>query len=208
MLNTLIIVATVLMGAILLYPKVANSQLWRAAITSLASIIGSGFLILGPILDVSFGQFAPVIMALLCLWAYLFGAAIRFNIARLARRSDTRSKTEELLETSASRTLAFAYIISVAYYLNLPGAFAISPTEMDDAFHAKLVTSGVFAIILIVGWTQGFSALERMEQISVGLNFRSSRGYCSGLAGISLQRLTLEIFCPTRQPSLDGKHLR
>jgi len=53
MLNALIIGVTVITGAILLYPRLANAPLWRAAITPLASIIGSGFLMLGPILDAS-----------------------------------------------------------------------------------------------------------------------------------------------------------
>jgi hypothetical protein len=71
---------TIITGAVLLYPKVAKALLWRAAITPLASIIGSGFLVLGPILVSSFGQYAPLVMAALCIFAYLFGAAIRFNI--------------------------------------------------------------------------------------------------------------------------------
>ena len=37
MLNSLIIGVTVLTGAILLYPRLANAPLWRAAITPLAS---------------------------------------------------------------------------------------------------------------------------------------------------------------------------
>lgn len=187
MLNALIVVAIVVTGGILLYPRVANCPLWRAAITPLASIIGSGFLVLGPILESFFGLFAPLIMAALCLGAYFFGAAIRFNIARIAQAPQTRSKAEYRLETGASWALAFAYIISVAYYLNLLGAFAVSLTEVDDAFHAKLVTSGVFAIILIVGWTKGFRSLERMEQISVGVKLSIISGLLFGLGWYLVQ---------------------
>lgn len=151
MLNALIVLATVVTGGLLLYPRVANARLWRAAITPLASIIGSGFLVLGPILDSSFGKYAPLVMVALCLGAYLFGAAIRFNIARLATHGAVRSAVENRLETVASWVLAFAYIISVAYYLNLLGAFAVSLTEFDDALHAKLITSGVFVVVLMVG---------------------------------------------------------
>lgn len=81
MLNTAILAIVTLTGAILIWPGVANSVIWRATITPLASIIGSGFLILGPILDVSYGGFAPLVMVGLCVVAYLFGSAIRFNIA-------------------------------------------------------------------------------------------------------------------------------
>jgi hypothetical protein len=46
-----------LFGAVLIWPRVANSIVWRATITPLASIIGSGFLVLGPILGVSYGGY-------------------------------------------------------------------------------------------------------------------------------------------------------
>ncbi|MEO1102124.1 MAG: hypothetical protein AAFW98_00075, partial [Pseudomonadota bacterium] len=110
---------TVGAGCILLVPRLARATLWRAAITPLASIIGSGFLVLGPILDTSFGAYAPLVMAALCGGAYLYGVAIRFNIARLEHVGPARSTMEEQLETLASWALAFAYIVSVAYYLNL-----------------------------------------------------------------------------------------
>jgi hypothetical protein len=188
MLNFIILAVVAVAGGVLLNPKLAKATLWRAAITPLASIIGSGFLVLGPILNASFGQYAPLVMALLCLLAYSFGAAIRFNIARLAQQGTSRSKTERQLETVSSWVLAFAYIISVAYYLNLLGAFAISLTDLNDAFYAKLVTSGVFAIVLIVGWTQGFQALERMEQVTVGLKLAIIAGLLFGLVWFFGQR--------------------
>lgn len=181
MLNILVLLVTAGVGGLLLYPRLAKAEIWRAAITPLASIIGSGFLVLGPILNASFGQYAPVVMVTLCLVAYWFGAAIRFNIARRAERGASHSKTKDRLEIISSWILAFAYIISVAYYLNLLGAFAISLTELNDAFYAKLITSGVFAIMLTVGWTRGFHALERMEQITVGVKLSIIGGMLFGL---------------------------
>lgn len=180
MLNALILVAVVLSGAILLWPRLANLPLWRATITPLASIIGSGFLVLGPILNVSYGAAAPLVMIGLCVVAYLFGDAIRFNIKRLDA-TGARSGVTELLEKAASGVLAFSYIISVAYYLNLFGAFGVSLTALDDAYHARLLTSAVFVLILIVGWTRGFSALERLEQVTVGIKLAIISGLLFGL---------------------------
>jgi|TARA_B110000908_G_scaffold150346_1_gene184298 hypothetical protein len=191
MLNVLIVLTTILAGGLLLYPKLANCRVWRAAITPLASIIGSGFLVLGPILNASFGQYAPLIMAVLCAVAYAFGAAIRFNIARLARAATTRSKSEEWLDVIASWALAFAYIISVAYYLNLLGAFTVSLTTFDDPFYAKLITSAVFTVILVVGWTRGFSALERLEQVSVGVKLSIIAGLLFGLGWFFVEKAAL-----------------
>lgn len=180
MLNAFILATVVAAALLLLHPRIANARDWRATITPLASIIGSGFLVLGPILDASYGLFAPLVMAALCLVAFLFGAAIRFNIAAIDAEPE-RSATERVLEVAASWTLTFAYIISVAYYLNLFGAFAVSLTQIADSFHAKIVTSGVFLLILAVGWTHGFNALERMEQISVGLKLAVIAGLLAGL---------------------------
>ncbi|MEO1138953.1 MAG: hypothetical protein AAFW87_05800 [Pseudomonadota bacterium] len=179
--SVLIILAVVLTGGLLLWPRLSSAPLWRASITPLASIIGSGFLVIGPILGASYGLFAPLVMAALCGTAYLFGSAIRFNIARLGDSDSRRSSLEEQLETLSSWALAFAYVISVAYYLNLLGAFSVSLTSLNDAFHARLVTSAVFALILFVGWTRGFAALERLEQISVGVKLAIIAGLLTGL---------------------------
>jgi len=182
MLNTFILLVTVATAGVLLYPKLAKAATWRATITPLASIIGSGFLVLGPILDVSYGTYAPLMMAVLCAGAYLFGSAIRFNIATIDRTKGKRPALQEHLETAASWVLAFAYVISVAYYLNLFGAFGVSLTELDSKLHAKQLTSAVLLLILVVGWTRGFGALERMEQVTVGIKLAIISGLLFGLA--------------------------
>jgi len=161
--NVLVLTAMLLAAALLVYPPLSQARTWRATITPLASIIGSGFLVLGPILDASYGMFAPLVMAALCFVAWLFGGAIRFNIAVIQKEDGNRPALEERLETAASWALAFAYFISVAYYLNLFGAFGVSLTPVNDTQHAKLLTTAVLLLILAVGWTRGFKALERME---------------------------------------------
>ena len=179
----IIIIAAVVATAVLLWsPRFHRSITWRAMTTPLASIIGSGFLVLGPILDAAYGWYAPLVMAGLCLSAYAYGAAIRFNI-RVSEQRDVRpSGLEERLETAASWSLAFAYVISVAYYLNLFGAFGVSLTAVNDAFHAKLLTSAVFVFILFVGWTQGFRMLEQLEYASVTTKLAIIAGLLVGLA--------------------------
>ncbi len=178
--NVTVVFSTVLIGAVLFLPRVADNALWRATITPLASIIGSGFLILGPILNQAFGGYAPLIMAALCLVAFLFGAAIRFNIMTATAACNDRVIIN--LENLSSWVLAFAYIVSVAYYLNLFGAFGVRLVSQANETGGRLLTSGIFILILIVGWTRGFSALERMEQISVSLKLAIIAGLIIGLA--------------------------
>jgi amino acid transporter len=158
--------------------------------------------VIGPILDVSFGKLAPLVMAGLCLTAYLFGGAIRFNIARLGS-GEGRSSLEDRVEVVASWSLAFAYVISVAYYLNLLGAFAVSMTSLDDSTYARIVTTGMFIVILSVGWTRGFGALEKLEQVSVGLKLAIIAGLLVGLAWFFGKEAAQNelVFAP---PSLSG----
>lgn len=174
-----IVCVTLIAAGILIWPRLAQAKLWRATITPLASIIGSGFLVLGPILAQSYGRWTPVAMGLLCALAYAIGAAVRFNITALDREG--YGSVTARMETVAAWALAFAYVISVAYYLNLLGAFAVSLTPWDTVADGRIVTSGVFMVILIVGWTKGFAALERMEQVSVGLKLAIIVGLLFGL---------------------------
>lgn len=188
-----ILASVAISAALLIWPRVSRSISWRAMITPLASIIGSGFLVLGPILNASYGKFAPLVLLGLCAVAYLFGHAIRFNIAMIAQETDKgrpRPALAHKLETLASWTLAFAYIISVAYYLNLLGAFGMRLTPWNTPFAARLLTTAVFMVILIVGWTRGFTALEKLEQISVGIKLAIIMGLLMGMVFYFADRAT------------------
>lgn len=181
-LNAVILATAVIAGGVMLMPRLALSVNWQAMITPLASIIGSGFLVLGPILGVSFGQYAPLAMAILCIGSFFIGSAIRYNIAVIDRDDGQRTGFESHMEMVASWALAFAYVISVAYYLNLFGAFGVSLTLVNDSFHAKMATSAIFLVILVVGWLYGFKALERMEQITVSIKLAIIAALLVGLA--------------------------
>ncbi len=181
MLNVVILAAVLVTGALIFLPRIREAALWRAAVTPLASIIGSGFLILGPILDVSYGAWAPVAMGALCLGAWLLGAAIRFNIA-VYEDEDPPGPIGRGLERTASWALAFAYVVSVAYYTNLFGAFAVSMTPFDTDIAARSVTTVLLIFILRTGWRKGFHALEGLEQISVSVKLAIIAGLIAGLA--------------------------
>lgn len=188
LLNILIILSVIATGLLLLAPRLSKSQVWRATVTPLASIIGSGFLVLAPILVSDYGYIAPLIMAGLCLGAYLFGAAIRFNIFHRNVREPVRNDGIDRLEIAASWALVFAFTVSVGYYLNLFGAFGVSLTAFDSPANAKLLTSAIYILILIVGWTRGFKALERMEYSAVTLKLAIIVGLLVGLTWYFYQK--------------------
>lgn len=137
---------------------------------------------LGPILTHAYGAYAPLVMLGLCVVAYLFGEAIRFNIADLERETPRRGAIGERLETAASWSLAFAYVVSVAYHLNLFGAFGVRLTPAAGAVNAKLLTTAMFLLILAVGWARGFKALERLEYVSVTIKLAVIAALLLGLA--------------------------
>tara|TARA_R110000824_G_scaffold257497_5_gene446459 strand:- start:378 stop:1589 length:1212 start_codon:yes stop_codon:yes gene_type:complete len=180
-LNIFIILSVIATGLLLLSPRLSKSTVWRATVTPLASIIGSGFLVLAPILVSDYGYMAPLIMAGLCLGAFLFGAAIRFNIFHRNVEHPLQEEWIDRLELAASWALVFAFTISVGYYLNLFGAFGVSLTSFDSHANAKLLTSAVYILILIVGWTRGFKALEKMEYSAVTLKLAIIVGLLVGL---------------------------
>ncbi|MFD2173454.1 hypothetical protein [Rhodobacter lacus] len=165
---------------LMFWPGLRSRPRWRAMITPLASIIGSGFLVLGPILQSEYGGFAPLAMALLCLVAWAFGAAVRVNIGAEAHPA---SPARRRIEALAQAVLAFAYVISVAYYLNLFGAFAVALTPWHGAFAARIVTTVMLIAIGLAGFSGGFKALERLEYASVSLKLAIIAGLILGLAG-------------------------
>lgn len=184
------IASALVAGIILSRPAVARSELWRATVTPLASIIGSGFLILGPILVRQYGPWAPAMMVALCLGAYAFGAAIRFNILHVEPNVASLSPNLARLETASSGMLALAYIVSVTYYLNLLGSFAVSLTPLDSQLTARLVTTVVLTFIGAYGFWKGLSKLEVLEQVAVTLKLSIIAGLLVAL-GYFVLSLTL-----------------
>jgi hypothetical protein len=186
LINAVVVVFVGLAAWLLLWPRVVGNRMWQASTTPLASIVGSGFLVLGPLLSRSYGAWAPAVMALLCGVAYAFGWVVRVNMAALDAHQHTT--TQARWDDAASWVLAAAYVISVAYYLNLFGAFGLSLFSAAPALGPKLLTSGVYVLIALVGLTKGFRALELLERLSVGVKLAVIAGLLAGLAVFFAQR--------------------
>ncbi len=79
--NALIILIALLVATPLAFaPRVRASRAWKATVTPLSSIMGSGFLVSAPLVAAEAGVYAPLAMAALLLVAFTVGAMIRFNI--------------------------------------------------------------------------------------------------------------------------------
>ena len=80
MIVAIALVVALLVTLALTFGRFARSDSWRATVTPLASIIGSGFLICGPLLAREFGSAAIFAMTALLGIAYAAGWVIRYNI--------------------------------------------------------------------------------------------------------------------------------
>ncbi len=181
MVADLIVIATTLVATLLLLSKpIEKSSWWAATAIPLASIIGSGFLVVAPILQMSVGRLAVVAMAFLVLLAYLIGAAIRFNIRWVEPKlaAGTLHPSAWTLEKLSQWALAFAYIVSVTYYLTLFGSFLLRGVNMVDPTLAKSITTAVLLFIAVYGHHRGFNFLGHFEGVKLGI----IAGLIAGLA--------------------------
>lgn len=166
-----------------LRPRLLRNPTWRATVTPLASIIGSGFLVVAPILAHAAGNWAWLAMLVLCLVAYLFGSAIRHNIAVVEPMLDGDAPNHvKLLERTSELALTFAYFISVAYYLNLFAAFGLRSFDITDPAWVRIASTGVIALIGLVGIVRGLGGLEMLEEGAVGIKLGLIAGLLAAMA--------------------------
>ena len=162
------IVIALATAAALTFTPFSRSRTWRAMVTPLASIIGSGFLICGPLLAKEFGSAAVAAEAMLLLIAYAVGAVIRFNIAHVEpylAASKFHDRTAWLARINQV-VLSLAYAVSVAYYLKLLAEFTLQPFGSDPAGHAFLSNVIVTAIIGVMAVVVLLGDLERIEHVA------------------------------------------
>lgn len=171
-------------AAFMLSPQVLQSTNWRATVTPLASIIGSGFLVAGPILGHAAGHYAIFAMAALCGISYMFGIAVRDNIRRLEPMlaGDNPPRLLVNLDRAADLALILAYFVSIAYYLSLLSDFALKGLGIVDPALGHLVTTGILALLALLGYMGGLRWLEHVELGSVGLKLALIAALIAALA--------------------------
>jgi len=184
--NLIVILATAVAATVLFSRRVEKSTTWRATVTPLASIIGSGFLVSVPLLAGEVGNWSLLAMTGLIAVAYLVGGAIRFNIRYAEPLLDKPARNErvritESLEHLSHFILAFAYFVSVAYYLVLLGNFLLSSTGVSGDWPAKAIATGILVALGCLGLFRGLGMVERIEKYTVGLNLAIIAGLLGGL---------------------------
>lgn len=188
MLITIVAIAVALIiAAGLSFGRFARSEGWAATVTPLASIIGSGFLISGPLLAREFGGAAFWAMAALLLLAYGVGAVIRWNIVHVENYLADRHFHDSVvwLARVTQLVLSGAYAVSVAYYLKLLAEFAMKPLSVPESAHRLVSNIGVTAIIAGLTLLAFGGSIRRVEHVAhgtVSIKIGIIAGLLSGLA--------------------------
>jgi hypothetical protein len=181
---------------------VRTSRTWRATVTPLASIIGSGFLVVVPLLGHALGSGSLWAIVGIVVFAYGVGEVMRFNIVHLEplvtstpeddRPARNPNPALQRIEVLASLALALAYFVSVTFYLRLLSAFVLKGFGWHDAWIANSLTTALLIIIGIVGKTRGLTALERLEQYSVSIKIAIIGALLVGWAVLAGRELNQE----------------
>ncbi len=138
--------------------------------TPLASIFGSGFLVIVSVLGGGVGPYSVLAMAGICAVAYAVGSVIRHNIrhAEPALRRADPPRGVAIASTVAQIALIPAYVISVTLYLRILSSYALGFFGAKGAFDEKLLTTGIIGVVLALALTKGLSALEAGESWALG----------------------------------------
>jgi hypothetical protein len=143
----------------------------RATVTPLASIFGSGFLIIVPVLERGLGGAAAIGVTAVCGLAWVVGSAIRHNVIVVEPLKEEGALAPALhrLEWLSDVLIVVAYVISVALYLRIMaqyvGSYVFGPSETIE----RVITTGAVTAIAVVGLTRGFTGLNTLERLALGV---------------------------------------
>lgn len=182
-LNAVLLVLSLVTVGLLLRPRMLRNTLWRATLTPLSSIMGSGFLIIAPLLASVVGALSPLAVLGIVLLAYAIGHVIRFNIVHVEPKlanGGLSGHTREI-EYLSNVVLVGAYVIAVAFYLSLLSNFALSYLDMSNPVGERLLTTGIIVLIATVGYFKGLTGLERLEGVSAAIQLSVVLALIAGL---------------------------
>lgn len=143
-----------------------------ATATPLASILGSGLLIIVPVLERILGSLSVLGAAAVCGLAYLVGTAVRHNV-RVVEPQVEAGDAEPLLrrlDRTADAVIVVAYVISVALYLRIMAQYVVTYLEPAGAPTLERVIAGAtVAGIVVVGVLRGFAGLDLLDRVALSV---------------------------------------
>ena len=146
-------------------------QIVFATVTPLASIFGSGFLIIVPVLERNLGSLSVLGAAAVCLLAWFAGTATRhcIRVVEPLAASGELDRTTVRLERIADAVIVVAYVISVALYLRIMAQYIVGFSFDDGSMTAeRLIACATVVAIVGIGIVRGFHGLDLLERIGLG----------------------------------------
>jgi hypothetical protein len=186
-LNAGLILAALFTLYFLRRPKLQQSESWQATLTPLSSIIGSGFLIMSPLLASVVGGLSPWAVIAIVVLAYAIGSVIRFNIMHVEPRIKDGSLSQRTREVEylGDIALVLAYMVAVALYLSLLSSFLLSYLGIENQDAERWLTTVIVIFIAFVGYRQGLGGLEKLEAVSMTVQLSIVVALLLGLAVFS-----------------------
>jgi len=136
--------------------------------TPLASIFGSGFLVMVPILVGAVGEYAIYAILGITFVAFNVGNIIRFNIKHVEPLLEKGASAKtQFLEKVASFSLIIAYIVSISLYLHILSAFVLTGLGQDTNLNEDILTSAIIVLITLIGVIKGLAPLEFLEKYAL-----------------------------------------
>ncbi|WP_372736455.1 hypothetical protein [Nocardioides sp.] len=143
----------------------------RATVTPLASIFGSGFLIIVPVLERTTGAWSPLAIAGVCALAWVVGSVVRHVVREVEPRlaAGDLGRAARRLERGSDVVIVVAYVISVALYLRIMAEYIVeglglsSPLERERAIAVVAIVA-----IVVLGVRRGFTGLDFVDRVALG----------------------------------------
>lgn len=186
MIAAVAITAGLAVMALLSFARFARTDAWRATVTPLASIIGSGFLICGPLLAREFGSAAWAAMAVLLAIAYAVGAVVRFNIRHVEALAPKLAVHDPMnwAMRAVQAMLAIAYAVSIAYYLKLLAEFGLRPLALAQGSHraaSNILVTAIIVALAALAFSGSLKKIEHAAHASVSVKLGVIAGLLAGL---------------------------
>ncbi|MBK8295101.1 MAG: hypothetical protein IPK93_10145 [Solirubrobacterales bacterium] len=145
-----------------------SKKVMLATVTPLASIFGSGFLIIVPVLEQTLGALSILGVLAVCVLAWFIGTAIRHNVAIVEplEKEGKQPALDRRMESTGDFVIVIAYVISVALYLRIMSEYVMDFFNGSDSAE-KFLASAAIGLITTVGIARGFSGLDLMERLAL-----------------------------------------
>jgi hypothetical protein len=141
-----------------------------AAVTPLASILGSGLLIIVPVLERTLGALAVLGAIAVCAVAWLVGTAVR-HCVRVVEPLVADGRLDAVtrrIDRCADAVIVVAYVISVALYLRIMAQYVVSYTTGGDGQLLERTIAGTTVVLIVgLGVLRGFRGLDRLDRVSL-----------------------------------------